>query len=180
MNAFTATTNEPDKTFTLEDFIELGKSDDATYFNYSIIEIKDKKVRCIEANCPDKICVEHGVLNDAIDNCINNNTNLHIMGLVSDGGVHSHIDHLIALLDFCKSKNFDRVYVHVFTDGRDTSPTSGIKYINMLLDKIKELGVGKIATLCGRYYMMDRDTDLKKLPLRTNKDSFKNEAKHGQ
>ena len=95
--------------------------------------------------------------NDAIDNAIKNNTNLHIMGLVSDGGVHSHIKHLFGLLDFCKYKNFDRVYIHTFTDGRDTSPTSGINYIKKLEDKIKEVGIGKIVSVSGRFYAMDRD-----------------------
>ena len=95
--------------------------------------------------------------NDAIDNAIKNNTNLHIMGLVSDGGVHSHIKHLFGLLDFCKYKNFDRVYIHAFTDGRDTSPTSGINYIKELEDKIKEIGIGKIVSVSGRFYAMDRD-----------------------
>ena len=95
--------------------------------------------------------------NDAIDNAIKNNTNLHIMGLVSDGGVHSHIKHLFGLLDFCKYKNFDRVYIHAFTDGRDTSPTSGINYIKELEDKIKEVGIGKIVSVSGRFYAMDRD-----------------------
>ena len=95
--------------------------------------------------------------NDAIDNAVKNNTNLHIMGLVSDGGVHSHIKHLFGLLDFCKYKNFDRVYIHAFTDGRDTSPTSGINYINELEDKIKEVGIGKIVSVSGRFYAMDRD-----------------------
>ena len=96
-------------------------------------------------------------LNDAIDNCVKNNTNLHIMGLVSDGGVHSHIRHLFGLLDFCKYKNFDRVYIHAFTDGRDTSPTSGINYIKELEDKINEVGIGKIVSVSGRFYAMDRD-----------------------
>ena len=95
--------------------------------------------------------------NDAIDNAVKNNTNLHIMGLVSDGGVHSHIKHLFGLLDFCKYKNFGRVYIHAFTDGRDTSPTSGINYIKELEDKIKEIGIGKIVSVSGRFYAMDRD-----------------------
>ena len=107
--------------------------------------------------------IENGEINDikefneAIDNCKKNNTNLHIMGLVSDGGVHSHINHLFGLLDFCKNKDFDRVFIHVFTDGRDTSPTSGIKYVKELEEKIKEIGIGKIASISGRFYAMDRD-----------------------
>ena len=94
---------------------------------------------------------------DAIDNCKKNNSNLHIMGLLSDGGVHSHIRHLIALLEFAKRKDFENVYVHCFMDGRDTPPTSGEGYIAKLEEKMKEKGVGKIATIEGRFYAMDRD-----------------------
>lgn len=103
----------------------------------------------INKSIEDKSFYDLKELNDAIDNCINNNTNLHIMGLVSDGGVHSHIDHLIALLDFCKSKNFDRVYVHVFTDGRDTNPKSGLEFVKKI--------DANIVSISGRYYAMDRD-----------------------
>ena len=94
---------------------------------------------------------------DAIDNCKKNNSNLHIMGLLSDGGVHSHIRHLIALLELAKRKDFENVYVHCFLDGRDTPPTSGEGYIAKLEEKMKEKGVGKIATIEGRFYAMDRD-----------------------
>ena len=94
---------------------------------------------------------------DAIDNCKKNNSNLHIMGLLSDGGVHSHIRHLVALLEFAKRKDFENVYVHCFMDGRDTPPTSGEGYIAKLEEKMKENGVGKIATIEGRFYAMDRD-----------------------
>ena len=96
-------------------------------------------------------------LSDAIDNCKKNNSNLHIMGLLSDGGVHSHIRHLVALLEFAKRKDFENVYVHCFMDGRDTPPTSGEGYIAKLEEKMKEKGVGKIATIEGRFYAMDRD-----------------------
>ncbi len=79
---------------------------------------------------------------DAIDNCKKNNSNLHIMGLLSDGGVHSHIRHLVALLEFAKRKDFENVYVHCFMDGRDTPPTSGEGYIAKLEEKMKDKGVG--------------------------------------
>lgn len=96
-------------------------------------------------------------LTQAIEHCKKNKTKLHLMGLLSDGGVHSHIRHLYALLELAKRKDFEDVYIHVFTDGRDTPPTSGETYINELENKIKEKGVGKIATIMGRYYAMDRD-----------------------
>ena len=93
----------------------------------------------------------------AIENCKKNNSKLHIMGLVSDGGVHSHIRHLYALLEMAKRKDFEDLYVHCFLDGRDTPPASAETYIAELEKKMEEKGVGKIATLCGRFYAMDRD-----------------------
>ncbi len=93
----------------------------------------------------------------AIENCKQNNTKLHIMGLVSDGGVHSHIRHLFGLLELAKRKDFEEVYVHCFLDGRDTPPASAENYIMQLEDKMKEKGVGKIASISGRFYAMDRD-----------------------
>lgn len=93
----------------------------------------------------------------AIENCKKHNSKLHIMGLLSDGGVHSHIRHLYALLELAKRKDFEDVYVHCFMDGRDTPPTSGESYISELEEKIKEKGIGKIASISGRFYSMDRD-----------------------
>ena len=93
----------------------------------------------------------------AIENVKENNSALHIVGLVSDGGVHSHIDHLFALLEMAKKEGLSNVYVHAILDGRDTPPTSAVDYIKKLEEKMKELGVGKIATIFGRYYAMDRD-----------------------
>lgn len=83
--------------------------------------------------------------------------NIHIMGLFSDGGVHSHLDHLIALLRFFKKEGIDNVYVHAFTDGRDTSPHGGIEYVRRFEREAKEVGVGEIVSIIGRYYAMDRD-----------------------
>lgn len=97
------------------------------------------------------------VLTDAVNNALKNNSALHLMGLLSDGGVHSHITHLFALLEMARKRRLEKVYIHCFMDGRDTSPTSGVEYVRQLEDKIKELGVGRIATVIGRYYAMDRD-----------------------
>ena len=94
---------------------------------------------------------------EAIDNCKKNNSKLHIMGLLSDGGVHSHIRHLFALLELAKRRDFEDVYVHCFLDGRDTPPASAESYILQLEEKMKEKGVGKIASISGRFYAMDRD-----------------------
>ena len=96
-------------------------------------------------------------LTAAIDNCKKYNSKLHIMGLLSDGGVHSHIRHLFAILELAKRKDFEDVYVHCFLDGRDTPPASGESYIVKLEEKMREKGVGKIATISGRFYSMDRD-----------------------
>ncbi|HRZ86611.1 MAG TPA: 2,3-bisphosphoglycerate-independent phosphoglycerate mutase [bacterium] len=85
------------------------------------------------------------------------NSSLHLAGLLSDGGVHSHMDHLYALLKLAKDQGVRNVYVHAILDGRDTSPTGGIGYVGDLLGKMKEIGAGRIATVMGRYYIMDRD-----------------------
>ena len=97
------------------------------------------------------------IILDAIEHAKKNNSNLHLMGLVSDGGVHSHISHLFALLDLIKQNNFDRVFIHVITDGRDTDPMKALQYIESLNNKIKEVGIGRISSIAGRYWTMDRD-----------------------
>ena len=93
----------------------------------------------------------------AIENCKKNNSKLHIMGLLSDGGVHSHQRHLYAILELAKRKGFEDVYVHCFLDGRDTPPASAENYILKLEEKMREKDLGKIATISGRFYAMDRD-----------------------
>ena len=94
---------------------------------------------------------------NAIRHAKENNSKLHIMGLLSDGGVHSHINHIKALLKLCKKEDFSNVYFHIFTDGRDTFKESSISYIDDLNNEINKLGIGKICTISGRYYAMDRD-----------------------
>ncbi len=88
-----------------------------------------------------------------------NNSNLHILGLLSDGGIHSHINHLFNLIDMCKDKGINNIYLHIFTDGRDTKPHSGQHFIEQLEEKIKDFDNIKIATVSGRYYAMDRDNN---------------------
>mgnify|MGYP000975941562 CR=1 FL=1 len=100
---------------------------------------------------------ENSVLKEAMDNVKANNSQLHIMGLVSPGGVHSHSDHLYALLRMAKDNGIRKVVIHAFLDGRDTPPQSAAEYIEELEQKIREIGVGEIATVSGRYYAMDRD-----------------------
>ena len=100
---------------------------------------------------------ENPALLDACRNVKENHTALHLYGLLSDGGVHSHQTHLYGLLELAKRQGIENVYVHCFMDGRDTPPASGKDYIRELEDKMKEIGVGKIASITGRYYVMDRD-----------------------
>lgn len=96
-------------------------------------------------------------LQRAVANCKEHDSSLHLMGLLSDGGVHSHIQHLFGLLAMAKEQGLEKVYVHCFMDGRDVPPSSGKDYVEQLQAELNRLGVGKIATICGRYYAMDRD-----------------------
>ena len=100
---------------------------------------------------------ENKALLAACENAKKNGTALHLMGLVSDGGVHSHITHIYGILELAKRQGLDKVYVHCFLDGRDTPPTSGKEYVEQLEAKMKEIGVGEVASVSGRYYAMDRD-----------------------
>ncbi len=93
----------------------------------------------------------------AVENAKKNNSSLHLMGLVSKGGVHSHFKHLLALIDLAKKEGLKKVYIHVITDGRDVSPDASLEDVKELEDYLKKVGVGKIADISGRYYAMDRD-----------------------
>ncbi len=104
----------------------------------------------------------------AINNCKEKNSALHLYGLVSDGGVHSHITHIYGLLELAKKNGLDKVFVHCFLDGRDTPPESGIDFVQQLEDKMKELGVGAIASISGRYYAMDRDNNYDRVEIAYN------------
>ena len=95
----------------------------------------------------------------AMENCKKNNSALHIFGLLSDGGVHSHNTHIYGTIEMAKKFGLEKVYVHAFLDGRDTPPASGKDYVQELVDKMAEIGVGKIASISGRYYAMDRDNN---------------------
>ena len=104
-------------------------------------------------------------LNKAVENALKNNSALHLMGLLSDGGVHSHIGHLKGLLELAKKKGLSKVYVHAFMDGRDVAPSSGKDFVVQLENIMKEIGVGEIATISGRYYAMDRDNRWERVQL---------------
>ena len=111
----------------------------------------------INNSIKDKTFFENKKILENINHSITYNSKLHILGLLSDGGVHSHINQLFSLLDLCKKNNVTNLYLHIFLDGRDTIQDSGIKYIEKLENKLNELGIGEIATISGRYYAMDRD-----------------------
>lgn len=100
---------------------------------------------------------ENEKLLGAIEHVKNHNSKLHVMGLLSDGGVHSHYEHLFALLKLAKRHGLDEVYVHGFLDGRDVGPKTAIGYIEETERQMDEIGIGKFATIHGRYYAMDRD-----------------------
>jgi len=96
------------------------------------------------------------VLGEVMDRVKAAGSALHLMGLLSDGGVHSHINHLFALLAMCKERGLDRVFVHCFMDGRDTPPSSGLGYMQQLVAEMKNIGCGRVATVSGRFWAMDR------------------------
>lgn len=100
---------------------------------------------------------ENEALCKAMDNALKNGSSLHIMGLLSSGGVHSHNTHLYGILEMAKRKGLTKVYVHAFLDGRDVPPSSGKNFVEECCNKMQEIGIGKIATVIGRYYAMDRD-----------------------
>ena len=102
---------------------------------------------------------------EVLNHVKNNNSNLHIFGLLSDGGVHSHINHALALLEMCKINNIENVYFDICLDGRDTYEKSALKYLEILENKMNELGIGSISTINGRYYAMDRDNNFDRLKL---------------
>ncbi len=128
---------------------------------YQPLELINKKIE-------DKEFFQNKQILNVMDHVKENNSTLHIFGLLSDGGVHSHINHLFALIDMCKQQNITNVCYHVFLDGRDTLPNLKEKYLKMLDDKIKETNIGTIATISGRYYAMDRDNRWDRIELAYN------------
>lgn len=123
---------------------------------YQSLELINSKIK-------DKTFFDNEEILKVIEHVKENNSSIHLIGLLSDGGVHSHINHLFALLDMVKKFELKKVYVHIFTDGRDVSPTSGIKYIELLEKYMKKIGIGKIASIGGRYYGMDRDNNFDRI-----------------
>ena len=119
----------------------------------------------INAEIESKELFKNEKILEIINHVKKNNTNLHVFGLLSDGGVHSHINHLLALLDMFKENNLNNVYLDICLDGRDTYEKSALKYLDILNDKLNKLDIGKISTISGRYYGMDRDNNFDRVKL---------------
>ena len=141
---------------------QMGNSE-VGHMNIGAGRIVYQPLELINKSIEDKDFFQNEELLKAINHAKQNNSKLHLMGLISDGGVHSHIDHLMALLDMCKEQNVENLYLHLFTDGRDVLPQSAYTYIKQVEDKLQELGIGSIATVAGRYYGMDRDNNYDRL-----------------
>lgn len=123
---------------------------------YQPLELINQKIK-------DQTFFENKNILEVINHTKINKSKLHILGLISDGGIHSNIDHLMAILDMCAKEGVTQLYLHLFTDGRDVSPYSSYTYISKIETKLKELGIGSIATIGGRYYGMDRDNNYDRL-----------------
>jgi len=135
---------------------EMGNSE-VGHLNIGAGRIVKQDMSLISAAIKDGSFFTNQTLISAMRNTKQNGSQLHLMGLVSDGGVHSHINHLYALLTLAKKCGLRKVFIHCFTDGRDSDPMSALQFISRLSEKTKEIGVGEIATISGRYYAMDRD-----------------------
>ena len=135
---------------------QMGNSE-VGHLNMGAGRIVYQELTRITKEIQDGTFFENEALLAAMENCKKNDSALHMYGLLSDGGVHSHNTHLYGLLELAKRCGLTKVYVHAFLDGRDTAPTSGKGFVEDLEAKMKEIGVGKIASVMGRYYVMDRD-----------------------
>lgn len=137
---------------------QMGNSE-VGHLNMGAGRIVYQELTRITKEIQDGTFFENPALLDAVNNCKKNNSALHVFGLVSDGGVHSHNTHIYGLLELAKRNGLQNVYAHCFLDGRDTPPASGRGYVEELEEKMKEIGVGKVASVMGRYYAMDRDNN---------------------
>ena len=143
---------------------QMGNSE-VGHMNIGAGRVVYQPLTMIDNKIKDKSFFANDKILDTLNHVKKNNSKLHLFGLLSDGGVHSHINHLFALLDMCKENKVNRVYVHICTDGRDVDPKSSYNYIKQLQDKLEYLGIGCIATIGGRYYGMDRDNNYDRLKL---------------
>ena len=137
---------------------QMGNSE-VGHLNMGAGRIVYQELTRITKEIQDGTFFENPGLLEAVENCKKNNSALHLYGLVSDGGVHSHNTHIYGLLELAKRNGLDKVFVHCFLDGRDTPPASGKDFVEELEAKMKEIGVGKVGVISGRYYAMDRDNN---------------------
>lgn len=135
---------------------QMGNSE-VGHLNFGAGRVVYQEVTRIDKSISDGELFTNPVFNSCIEKVISEKKSLHLMGLLSDGCVHSSMNHLYGILELCRKHKLDRVYIHAFLDGRDTSPNSGAGFIKELLEKINKIGVGKLSTVIGRYYAMDRD-----------------------
>ena len=143
---------------------QMGTSE-VGHMNLGSGRIALQPLQAITESIENKLFFKNEKILEVLNHVKNNNSNLHIFGLLSDGGVHSHINHLLSLLEMCKENNVNNVYIDVCLDGRDTYEKSALKYLEILENKMNELGIGKISTINGRYYSMDRDNNFDRLKL---------------
>ena len=143
---------------------QMGTSE-VGHMNLGSGRIALQPLQAITESIENKTLFNNAEILEVLNHVKNNNSNLHIFGLLSDGGVHSHINHALALLEMCKINNIENVYFDICLDGRDTYEKSALKYLEILENKMKELGIGKISTINGRYYAMDRDNNFDRLKL---------------
>lgn len=141
---------------------QMGNSE-VGHLNMGAGRIVYQELTRITKEIQDGTFFENPGLLEAVENCKKNNSALHLYGLVSDGGVHSHNTHIYGLLELAKRNNLDKVFVHCFLDGRDTPPASGKDFVAELEAKMKEIGVGKVGVISGRYYAMDRDNNFDRI-----------------
>lgn len=141
---------------------QMGNSE-VGHMNIGAGRIVYQPLELINKSIEDKEFFQNEEIKKVMHHVKENDSKLHLMGLISDGGVHSHINHLLALLDMCKLEGVTNVYLHLFTDGRDVPPKSAYTYIEKVEEKLKELDFGKIASISGRYYAMDRDNNYDRL-----------------
>jgi 2,3-bisphosphoglycerate-independent phosphoglycerate mutase len=146
---------------------QMGNSE-VGHLNIGAGRIVYQELTRITKSIADEDFFENEALLKAMKNAKENNTSLHLLGLLSDGGVHSHINHIRGLLEFAKKEGLQKVYVHAFMDGRDVPPSSGKAFVEKTEAMMKEIGVGEIATLSGRYYAMDRDNRWERVELAYN------------
>ena len=143
---------------------QMGNSE-VGHLNMGAGRIVYQELTRITKEIQDGTFFENPALMDAVNNCKANNSALHMFGLVSDGGVHSHNTHIYGILELAKRNGLSKVYAHCFLDGRDTPPESGKGYVEELEAKMKEIGVGEVASVMGRYYAMDRDNNYDRVKL---------------